>query len=71
MVFEVCVVFEMIFDLFDISGRLWCEGVGEIRESLQWRFLKTITCWTQDVILMGCGQVGGCGDEGHPVWCLK
>ena len=40
MVFEVCVVFEVIFDLFDISGRLWCEGVGEIRESLQWHVLQ-------------------------------
>ncbi len=40
MVFEVCVVFEVIFDLFDISGRPWHEGVGEIRESLQWHVLQ-------------------------------
>jgi hypothetical protein len=64
------VVFEVIFDLFDISGRPWHEAVGEVRESLQWQVLKTITWWAQDVILMGCGQVEGC-DEGHRVWCLK
>ena len=56
-------MFEVIFDLFDISGRPWHEGVGEIRESLQCRFLKSITCWAQDVILMGCRQVEGC-EEG-------
>ena len=40
-----CVVFEVIFDLFDVSGRLSYEGVGEIRESLSWRFLKeAYTC---------------------------
>ena len=35
MVFEVGVEFEVIFDLFDISGRAQHEGVGEIGESLQ------------------------------------
>ena len=40
MVFEVCVVFEVIFDLFDISGRAQHEGVREIRESLQWPVLR-------------------------------
>ena len=68
--FEVCVVFEVIFDLFDISGGPQHEGVGEIRESLQWRFLQTIACWAQDVILLGCGQVEGC-DDGHRVWWLE
>ena len=28
-----CVVFEVIFNLFHISGRLQHEGAGEIRES--------------------------------------
>ena len=40
MVFVVCVVFEVIFDLFDISGQPWDEAVGEIRESLQWHVLQ-------------------------------
>jgi hypothetical protein len=40
-----CVVFEVIFDLFDISGRLWHEGVGKMRERLQWRVLQASCTW--------------------------
>ena len=38
-------VFEVIFDLFDMGGRLQHEEVGEIRERLQWRVLQASCTW--------------------------
>jgi hypothetical protein len=40
-----CVVFEVIFDLFDMGGRLQHEEVGEIRESLQWCSRQESCTW--------------------------